>query len=74
MLREPKTEAAKCLSHEFKNKACVGAIRALMLKIINKVTNVVVAQLIALPISKMGKYLLLKGVIPLTVAYGAQYL
>lgn len=74
MLREPNAEAAKCLAHEFKHKACMGAVWALMLKIIDKVTNIVVAQLVTTPISKMGENLLLKGVVSLAVAYRAQHL
>lgn len=71
VLREPDAEATKCLTHEFKHKACVSTVWALMLEIFDEVTDVAVAQLLAIPISKMGENLLLKGVISLAVADSA---
>ena len=67
-------KAAECLSHEFKDKAFVCAIRALMLKVVKKVADKGIARMALISIAKMGKNIHLKRLFAWAVVRSAQYL
>lgn len=70
---EPAAEAGESLAHELENKADVRAVGANMLETVQHMADVLVSWMLAISVSQMGQDFLLKGVISLAIALGAEY-
>lgn len=73
ILGKPGAKAAECFSHELKYKAYVSAIRSLMLKFTNQMADIVVADKVAIPISKIGQNFFFENVMLTAIGFSTQY-
>ena len=71
---EPDTKAPQRLSHELKYETDMGSVGTLVLEIIDEVTDVGIAELSAVSVTKMGEDFSLKyGLVP-AIGVGTKHL